>query len=112
MIKISFFYPLRPGMKFDMDYYVNRHIPMAIECLGAHSSFRGVSVERGVEPNLPGVIIPYVTLCHFYFDSLEDFLSASAPHVDKLQNDIPNYSEIPPQIQMSEVVFSYSPTPD
>ena len=31
MIKVSVFYPNEEGKKFDMDYYLNSHIPMVNE---------------------------------------------------------------------------------
>jgi hypothetical protein len=34
MIKFSVFYPNEEGKKFDMDYYLNSHIPMIQEKLG------------------------------------------------------------------------------
>ena len=34
MIKFSIFYPNEEGKTFDMDYYVNSHIPMIQEKLG------------------------------------------------------------------------------
>ncbi len=34
MIKFSIFYPNEEGKKFDMDYYINSHIPMVMEKLG------------------------------------------------------------------------------
>ena len=34
MIKVSILYPNKPGSRFDMNYYLANHMPMAIQRLG------------------------------------------------------------------------------
>jgi len=46
MIKVSVFYPNEEGKKFDMDYYLNSHIPMVQEKVGA--ALKGGAVEQGL----------------------------------------------------------------
>ena len=103
MIKISILYPNQPGRRFDMDYYLNTHMPMSIERLSTHPGFKGVSVERGLAGGTPGSAPTYIALCHFLFDSLEDFLAAFMPHAEFLQGDMPNYTNIETIIQVSAV---------
>jgi uncharacterized protein (TIGR02118 family) len=74
MIKISILYPNRKGSRFDMNYYLNTHMPMSIERLGTAKGFRGVSVERGLSGISPESEPTYIAMGHFLFDSLEDFL--------------------------------------
>ena len=104
MIKVSVFYPNKPGGRFDWDYYLNRHMPMAIEALG--DTLRGVTVEHGLTGDTPEAPPPYVAMCHFLFDSVESFMSAFMPHAAALQGDIPNYTDVEPGIQISEVMLS------
>jgi uncharacterized protein (TIGR02118 family) len=40
---------------------------------------------------------------HLYFDSVADFQSAFGPHAKTIMADIPNYTDIQPTIQVSEV---------
>jgi uncharacterized protein (TIGR02118 family) len=40
---------------------------------------------------------------HLYFDSATDFQAAFGPHADAIMADIPNYTDIQPTIQISEV---------
>jgi uncharacterized protein (TIGR02118 family) len=103
MIKISIFYPNTPGARFDMDYYLPIHMPMSIEKLCAGQGFRGVSVERGVGGAEPGSAPTYIAMCHYLFDSAEDFLAAFQQHADVLQGDILNYTDIQAVIQFSAV---------
>jgi len=106
MIKISILYPNNPGSRFDLRYYVETHMPMSIDLLGAHPGFKGVSVEQGLGGVIPGSEAAYVAMCHFLFDSLEDFIAAFTPHAGVLQGDMPNYTDIEPVIQFNEVLIS------
>ncbi len=106
MIKISILYPNNPSARFDMGYYIDTHMPMAIGLLSAHSGFKGVSVERGLSGAMPGTDAAYIAMCHFLFNSADDFMAAFTPHAAVLQGDMPNYTDIEPIIQLSEVLIS------
>lgn len=106
MTKISILYPNTKGSRFDMRYYAETHMPMSIRLLTAHPGFKGVSVERGLGGAIPGTEAAYVAMCHFLFDSLEDFMAAFTPHAAVLQGDIPNYTDVEPVIQVNEVLIS------
>ncbi|HEU5347360.1 MAG TPA: EthD family reductase [Ktedonobacterales bacterium] len=103
MVKISIFYPNTPGARFDMDYYIQEHMPVSIEKLSASKGFRGVSVERGIEGEQPGSPPTYIAMCHFLFDSAEDFIAAFLQHAEFLQGDMPNYTDMQAVIQFSAV---------
>lgn len=107
MIKISILYPNSKGARFDFRYYTEIHMPMSIERLGAHPGFKGVSVERGMAGAVAGSEPAYLAMCHFLFESVEDFLAAFMPHAGLLQGDMPNYTDIEPVIQFNEVVISH-----
>ena len=62
MIRVNIFYPNKEGGRFDLDYYLHTHMPMAIEKLG--SSLKGVSVELGVNGVQPGTKPAYVVICN------------------------------------------------
>ena len=47
MIRVNIFYPNKEDGWFNMDYYLNTHIPMTIERLG--STLKSVSIEQGAE---------------------------------------------------------------
>jgi uncharacterized protein (TIGR02118 family) len=101
MIKVSVFYPHKEDFKFDMDYYLNSHIPMVREKLG--SAVKGVSMEQGIGGPEPGSPPIYHVMFHLFFDSLEAFAGAFGPHAESIRGDIPNYTDIEPAIQFSEV---------
>jgi uncharacterized protein (TIGR02118 family) len=106
MIKISILYPNDPGVRFDMGYYIDTHMPLSIGLLSAHPGFKGVSVERGLGGAVQGTDAVYIAMCHFLFNSAEDFMAAFMPHAEVLQGDMPNYTDIEPVIQISEILIS------
>lgn len=106
MTKISILYPNNKGARFDLSYYIDIHMPMSIELLSAHPGFRSVSVEHGLGGGIPGTDAAYVAMCHYQFDSIENFMAAFTPHAAALQGDMPNYTDIEPVIQVNEVLIS------
>lgn len=103
MVKISILYPNKKDGRFDMDYYLNVHMPMSIERLGAATGFVGVTVEEGVSGAEPGSEPEYIAMCDYMFESLDAFMAAFMPHADLLQGDIVNYTDTSPVIQVNSV---------
>jgi uncharacterized protein (TIGR02118 family) len=101
MIRVSILYPKKDNARFDFDYYVNTHMPLSIKLLG--KTLRGVSVEQGLDVPAPGVSLSFVACTHFLFDSVVAFVEAFMPHADVLQRDMPNYTDIVPIIQFSDI---------
>lgn len=104
MVKISILYP-NTG-RFDMDYYLDTHMPRSIALLSRGRGYRGVSVERGLGGASPGSAPGYVAMCHYLFDSVDDFMAAFLPHAAELKGDMPNYTDIESVIQVGEAVIS------
>jgi uncharacterized protein (TIGR02118 family) len=101
MIKVSVLYPNREGARFDMDYYCAKHMPMVQQTLGA--ACKRVAVEQGIGGAAPGAPAAFIAMGHLYCDSVEAFQAAFAPHVQEIMGDIPNYTDIEPTIQISDV---------
>jgi uncharacterized protein (TIGR02118 family) len=101
MITVNVLYPNQDGAKFDMNYYLNSHIPMVKRVLGG--ALKGCVVEQGLGGAAPGAKAEFSTLCHLRFDSVEAFQTAFGPHAADIQNDIANYSSVAPVIQISDV---------
>jgi uncharacterized protein (TIGR02118 family) len=101
MIKVSVLYPSGVDNTFDMDYYLNRHVPLVLAKLG--QPCKGVAVEQGLGGMPPGSPPAFSAMGHLYFDSVEAFQTAFGPHADELMGDIPNFTNVQPTIQVSEV---------
>lgn len=101
MVKVSIFYPSKPGGHFDVDYYLNTHMPLAIGLLG--SAVKAVSVEIGMLGGNPDQLPPFTAICGFTCESAQAFTNAFLPNADVLQSDIPRYTNIAPVIQVSEI---------
>jgi uncharacterized protein (TIGR02118 family) len=101
MIKVSVFYPSGGGNTFDMNYYLNRHIPMVLAKLG--TACKGAAVEQGLGGATPGSLPAFSAMGHLYFDSVEAFQAAFGPHAGEIMGDISNYSNVQPTIQVSDV---------
>jgi uncharacterized protein (TIGR02118 family) len=101
MIKVSVLYPAGASTKFDMDYYCKSHIPMVQQKLGA--ACKRTAVEQGLAGGAPGAPPTYAAMGHLYFDSVAAFEAAFAPHAKDILADIPNYTNVQPVIQISEV---------
>jgi uncharacterized protein (TIGR02118 family) len=101
MIRVSVFYPQTAGTSFDMRYYLEKHMPMVGQKLGA--ACKGMTVEQGLAGGAPGAPPAFVAIAHLTFDSVDAFQKAFGPHADGIMADIPNYTKIEPIIQVSDV---------
>lgn len=106
MITVSILYPSRPGGRFDFDYYAGIHMPRSIALLSAHPGFVSVSVERGLAGGSPGAAPKYVAACFYRFKSIDDFLAAFSQVAQELRADMPNYTDIEPDIQFNELTIA------
>ena len=101
MIKVSVFYPNAANSRFDMPYYLNKHMPMVQQKLG--TALKGVSVEHGLGGGQAGSPPSYLAMGHLLFDSVEAFQLAWESHAEAIVGDVPNYTNTQPVIQVSEV---------
>ena len=103
MIRVTVLYPHKPEGKFDHAYYANQHMKMVNEKLGPMGLVKS-EIDKGVGGASAGSPPPYVALGHLVFNSIEDFQKAFAAHGEEIMSDAPNYTDIEPQIQISEIV--------
>ena len=101
MVKVSVFYPNGADTKFDWDYYLTKHMPMVQATLGA--ACKKTEVDHGLGGGQPGVPASFVAVCHLHFDSANAFEQAFGAHGESIVSDIPNYTNVQPIVQVSEV---------
>lgn len=101
MIKMAILYPNGEGKTFDMDYYVNKHMTLAKTLMG--DSVKIISIDKGLAAGAPDTPVPYLAMGYFYFESMSAFKNAMGPARAKLVADVPNFTNIQPVVQISEV---------
>ena len=101
MIKFSVLYPNAQGKIFDINYYLNTHIPLVAKLLG--NAIKGASVEEGIAGIIPNSNAPFAAMGNLYFDSLESFQNSFGPNASEILADLPNFTNIEPVVQISTV---------
>lgn len=102
MIKVTILYSNGEDKTFDIDYYSKKHMPMVASLFG--DALKAVAIDKGLASGTPDTPVPYLAVGYLYFDSISAFQSAFAAHADKITADLPNYTNIEPMVQISEVV--------
>jgi uncharacterized protein (TIGR02118 family) len=106
MIKVSVMYSNTPGARFDHDYYRDKHMPLLKKRMGDTCKY--YTVDKGLAGVAPDGPATYVAMCHFFCDSIEAFQAGFGPHAQEIMGDIPNYTDLSPVVQISEVVVERS----
>jgi uncharacterized protein (TIGR02118 family) len=102
MIKLSVMYPNGDGKTFDMNYYLNTHIPLVAKLLG--DAVKGATVEEGLGGVAPGSTATYAAMGNIYFDSMESFQNSFGPNAPQILGDLPNFTNAEPVVQLSKVM--------
>lgn len=106
MVKVTVMYPFSEGARFDHAYYRDRHMPMMKARLGSACAY--YTVERGLSGRETGSPPTFIAMCAFICESAEAYRAASQEHRAEILADIPNYTDIAPVVQISEVVVERS----
>src|ERR1700754_3698925 len=99
--KISVLYAGGEGKTFDWNYYLSKHVPLVKNLLG--DSVKVISVDKGIAGVAPNSPATYVAMFHMYFETISAYRNSFGPNADKIRKDIPNYTNIQPVVQISEV---------
>ncbi len=102
MIKVTILYPNEKGKTFDMDYYSNSHMPMLASLYG--DALKKLEIDKGISGRTPDDQVPFLAIGYLYFDNLSAYQEGFAPNAEKIIGDIPNYTNVQPIIQISEVI--------
>lgn len=103
MIKVTVLYPNNEDKNFNLQYYLDVHIPLVKRRLG--NTCKKVEVEKGIAGSTPGSTPAHTIIGYLYFDSVEDFQNAFSPHANEIMGDIANFTNINPTMQISEVLL-------
>ncbi len=103
MIRVSVLYPHKEGARFDHEYYANKHMPLVRDLMG-NMGLVDSGVDKGIGTMDPNAPAPYVSIGFLTFNTIEELQAAFGAHASEVMADIPNYTDIEPQIQISEIV--------
>lgn len=99
-LSLQVLYPVADGTRFDYDYYLGSHMPLADEKIGEH--VRSMVVTRGVSggPDQPPAYYAVATMIFADQAALDAALAAAGPVLD----DIANFTDTAPRMLIGEVV--------
>ncbi|MDO7173946.1 EthD family reductase [Mariniflexile sp. AS56] len=102
MIKLTVMYPNTPDTTFNKTYYTNQHSQLLSDLLGDAILSSDINFGlTGASPELPA---PYVIISNLVFESLESFQQSFGAHTEVILADLPNFTNVQPQVQISEIL--------
>ena len=101
MIRIAAAYPREPGKKFDLDYYMNSHLPL-VQQKFAPFGLTTIEVDQGLE-SPGGGESPFFAIGYLYFKDLDGFRQAYASVGASVIADISIYTDVKPMIQVGQL---------
>jgi uncharacterized protein (TIGR02118 family) len=104
MFKVSVMYPNQEGARFDIDYYRTTHMDLVVRHLKPFGLVR-TEVLKGLSGG-GGQPAPYICIGNLYFDTIDGYEKGVAASGGALRADIPNFTNVAPIRQISEVVAS------
>ncbi|KAK4936886.1 hypothetical protein LTR10_022343 [Elasticomyces elasticus] len=102
-IHATVLYPNEADTKFDMDYYLNKHMPLVMEKFGKHG-LKGYQVTE-YKPGDDGAKPQFCTGCVLIWDEADHLRAAlSSEDAGPVFGDITNFSNKQPVFLGGEVV--------
>jgi uncharacterized protein (TIGR02118 family) len=102
MITVGVLYPYSDNLKFDMNYYLSKHMKLLADRVGG--ALKGYTVDKGIGGGTPGSKPTYHVILQLQFESADAFGKAFNPHAAEILADIPNYTNAQPVIQLGDRV--------
>jgi len=102
MFKVSVMYPNKEGAEFDYEYYRTKHMDLAKRHFGPFGLIRA-DVDKGVSGGGDDPA-PYICIGNLYFNSKESYDRGIAEAGSILRGDIPNFTNVTPIRQISEIL--------
>ena len=103
MFSATVLYPKTAESHFDLAYYLDSHTPLVREVL-TPEGLLSVDLRTGLAGAAPDTLPAYAMICNLNFGTLEEIQNALAKHGPELLADIPNFTDVVPEIQISESV--------
>jgi len=102
-------YPAKAGKRFDLNYYIETHVPLCARLFTGYGYHGHVlRLNGGAQPGVGGA---YLAEVDFFFESDEHLMKAIDEQGGAVQADVAHYTDIEPQISFADVAASLSETP-
>lgn len=102
MFKVSVMYPNEKGAKFDFEYYRTSHMQLVEKHLKSFGLIK-TDVLKGISGG-GDAPAPFICIGNLYFDSRDGYDRAGAEVGPILRGDIPNFTNVTPIRQISEIL--------
>ena len=102
LIKVSIYYANAAENTFDHGYYAQNHMPMLADLFG--EKMIRYEIDRGMSGRTSEEVPSFLAVGHLYFLQLSDYQEAFGQHAEQILSDIPNYTNVQPTVQVSQVV--------
>lgn len=96
-VSLNVIYPNHEGARFDINYYRDKHIPLATKVMKADSVMLIEGVPMGTSA------APYVMIAHFEFASPEAMKAAlDNPKMAEVRADVATFTDIKPTVMLGK----------
>lgn len=99
-VSLQVIYPAAEGKTFDHAYYADTHMQIVDQHMGPHIQSAVVTKGLAGGPHVPA---PFFAIATFVFAdqaAMDTAMQAAGPALD----DIPNFTDVQPQILIGEVI--------
>lgn len=102
MFKVSVMYPYGKDAKFDFDYYRTKHMGLVHKHLKPFGLLK-TEVDKGLSGGGDNPPL-YICVGHLYFEARDGYEKGIKECGTILRGDIPNFTDLTPIRQISEVI--------
>ena len=97
---VTVMYPGGSGTRFDMDYYLGRHMPLVRERWTPMGLKEARVVKGAGTPD--GGPAPFQVMALLTWDSVDSFKKAAERDGAEIFGDIPNFTDTQPSVQFND----------
>ena len=101
---INILYPAKDNDAFDFKFYLDRHVPLIKDILGA--SLHRLEVRKGASAQDGSSAPTYTCVISIWIADWPAYEKALAARASELIAEVPLFTKVMPMIQIDEVIYS------
>ena len=106
MIRIAIMYKNDQSKSFDMDYYENTHMPFVVQKYGPFG-LQQIEIDKALHSTGKNPA-PYIAIGYLTFSTEKAFYDAIKAQGQAIMDDLKNFTQIKPIIQISSTSIFYT----